>query len=101
MPIKNYTIALAKNIECVVEFVTTKGIVIGFVVRLRVRVGKCWHEIRRYDTAHGVPHIDLLARDGEATEKIWLGQLSMDAALDFAVQDIKQNHLLYARKFTI
>jgi hypothetical protein len=49
----------------------------------------------RYDTAHGVPHRDRLSRRGTLVDKRWLFGLDFDSALNFAVEDFKQNYESY------
>ena len=58
MPEIEFTFWISDTVHGVIKFVTKKGDVIGFVVRLRAYIDNQWREIRRYDTAHGIPHID-------------------------------------------
>jgi len=99
MPEKNYDFWISNSVKCIVRFVTDKGKTTGFVVRLIAFINNQKFEIRRYDTAHGTPHIDVLNLKGETIEKIWLYQFDEGEALDFAIEDIKQNYLTYINRF--
>ena len=78
-----------------VDFATAQGRVISFVVRLMVIEDDDEYSIARYDTAHGSPHRDRLDRRGALVEKEWLAGLDLDSALNFAVEDFKENYERY------
>ena len=99
MPKREFQIWLAEAVQCVIAFVTNKGDVAGFVVRLRAQVAGNWYDIRRYDTAHGHPHIDVLNWRGETVEKIWLPYYNIDDALTFAQRDVQLNYQTYIQGF--
>ena len=99
MPEKEFTFWISNTVQCVIKFVTKKGIVVGFVVRLRAFIDGKWREVRRYDTAHGTPHIDVLNWRGITIEKIWMPQLPPGDAMSFAINDIKTNYETYIRRF--
>ena len=56
MPEKLYTLWLDDLTFVHVEFLTVRGRVVSFVVRLMRETGDLWINVVRYDTAHGVPH---------------------------------------------
>ncbi len=99
MPQREFTFWISDNVRGVVRFITEKGKVIGFVVRLQAYIDGQWCEIRRYDTAHGTPHIDVLNWRGKTIEKIWLPHSTVDEALTFAQKDIKLNFKTYIKRF--
>ncbi len=99
MPERKYIIWIADNIKCIVQFITEKGVNVGFVVRLTAIINGKKYEIRRYDTAHGIPHIDVLNLKGKTIEKIWIPQLPPGEAMTFAIKDIKTNFEAYIRRF--
>lgn len=72
-----------------------EGRVVGFVVRLIVIRGDEERDVARYDTAHGLPHLDLLTREGKVIEKRWIEGLSFGEALNLAIEDFKQDHENY------
>ena len=99
MPEKSYDFFINKSVRCVVRFITENGKVIGFVVRMQAFIDGKWRDIRRYDTAHGTPHIDVLNWRGKTIEKIWMPQLPPGDAMTFAISDIKNNSKTYIRRF--
>lgn len=48
--------------------------------------------VARYDTAHGMAHLDILNARENLVEKRWLGGMSFEDALTFAIEDFKNNH---------
>ena len=81
--------------DCCLHCDGRKGRVVGFVVRLiHIRGEKEW-DLARYDTAHGLPHLDLLTREGKVKEKRWIEGLSFGQALNLAIEDFRQNHEKY------
>ena len=51
--------------------------------------------VARYDTAHGMAHLDILDADENLVEERWLGHMSFEDALTFAIRDFKSNHENY------
>ena len=90
---------LNDNVYYSAEYITEKGVVIGFVVRLCACINGVWFNIIRYDTAHGTPHIDVLNIKGKTKDKIWMPHLPPGKALTFAINDIKINYKTYIRRF--
>ena len=99
MPKKKFLCFLPENVQYAVEFITQKGTVVGFVIRLRALIDGKWYEIRRYDTAHGTPHVDVLNWRGKLIEKIWMPQLDAGEAMTYSIDDIKANYITYIRRF--
>ena len=50
-----------------------KGRVVRFRIQYEAFIGDKWHEIVRYDTAHGRPHKDLIHPDGTQTKEEFYG----------------------------
>ncbi len=90
---------LHDNVYYSVEYITVKGTVVGFVVRLCACINGVWYNIIRYDTAHGTPHLDVLNIKGKTKDKIWMPQLDASEAMTFAIDDIKTNFKTYIRRF--
>jgi len=65
-----------------------RGEILKFVVQYEALIQDRWHPIVRYDTSHGFAHKDLIYPDG-TEEKQPLHFQSFNAALTFAIQDIK------------
>ena len=100
MPEKSYDFFINDSVRCILRFITENGKVIGFVVRMQVYIDGKWCDIRRYDTAHGTPHIDVLNWRGKTIEKIWLSYSTIGKAMTFAKEDIKLNYKTYIKRFT-
>ena len=95
MPDKDYEIALASGARIVVSITMVGGRVVSFVVRRIAHGGETEHDVARYDTAHGKPHLDLLSRSGRVREKRWLDIDDFETALTHAIEDFKLNHEKY------
>ena len=64
-----------------------------FVVRLMVYRNDGEVEVvARYDTAHGLPHLDQLKQGGRLIEKTWLPHLDFNEACEYAIREFKANH---------
>ena len=95
MPDKAYRIFLEKGFVIAVSIAMVEGRVVGFVVRLIHIQGEEERDLAPYDTAHGLPHLDLLTREGKVREKRWIEGLSFGQALNMAIEDFRQNYEKY------
>lgn len=83
-----------------VRFDLERGVVGTFVAQLEVLVGDAWLPAVRYDSAHGRPHRDPIARDGRLVAKHWLPEgIDANAALTFAEADLAANADRYRDEF--
>jgi len=73
---------------------------IDFVVRLVHVRDSIDVDVARYDTAHGLPHRDLVSPDGRLRQKDWLEGLCSNDALTFAIDDFKENYEEYIHNQT-
>ena len=95
MGAENFVIWLDEHTYIAVDFVTITGRVVTFVVRL-MRVDPSGDRVlSRFDTAHGLPHHDLLTPKGNLAKKVWLDELSFDDALSYAIKHFKEHHADY------
>jgi hypothetical protein len=76
---------------------TDKGKVIEFSVQLEIFVEGHWKEVIRYDTAHGVAHIDRFNIRGQQQKKFL--SLTYEEALTRAEREIKKNWQIYRERF--
>lgn len=81
-----------------VEIWTDRGRVTMFVVQLEAWHQERWKPVRRYDTAHGQPHLDVLDTRGHIIDKQWL-QHPNNAALTLAINGIKANWRRHLAEF--
>ena len=82
-----------------VYFKTEKRNVKEFVVKLRCRFHGVWYEVVRYDSGHGIPHKDVLKPDGSFDRKVWYRYMNNNQALDFALDEIKEQFEFYRWRF--
>ena len=75
-----------------------RGRVVRFVVQLEVRFNQRWHAVRRYDTAHGFAHCDILHPDGR-TEKVPLAFHDVNEALTFAEAELRTQWATEVRRY--
>lgn len=78
--------------------VHVKGRVVHFAVQLECFMNGQWHAVRRYDTAHGFSHCDILHPDG-STEKVPLAFHEYNEALTFAETDLRAQWSSYVRRY--
>ena len=73
-----------------------KGKIIDILIQLEI-FDKKWHEVIRYNYAHGKPHRDIIYKNGKK-EKVWLGDKTLDEILTYAELDLKTNWKLYLKE---
>lgn len=83
------------------RIVTVDGRVTDFTVQYETLIDGKFLPVARYDCAHGIPHRDLLNRDGKprVPKLPFARHLSRDDALQLAVQDLHQHWQYYRRDF--
>lgn len=96
---RDYVIWLDERTYVRVDFITVRGEVVSFVVRLMLVTETGDVNVVRYDTAHGMPHRDLLDKGGAIVSKDWLLNMTFDQALTHAKDDIIQNYEKYIKIF--
>jgi hypothetical protein len=99
MGAREFHISLIEEAHIAVEFMTFKGEVVCFVVRLMMKMGSGNVCIARYDTAHGRPHLDRVNARGRLIEKEWLLGISFSDALCYAINDFRLNYETYISQF--
>ncbi len=99
MPKKYFVIDISQNIEIHVYLETMNGVVVNYVVKLLRLQDKTYHEIIRYDNAHGCPHKDILDKNGKVLRKVWYDFFDNQQGLDMAVKDLKDNSELYIERY--
>jgi hypothetical protein len=81
-----------------VVFIIDAGMVTMFVVQLEAWHEERWKPVRRYDTAHGRPYVDVMDIRGRQREKVWL-DLPNNEALTLALSEIDSNWEHYIAEF--
>ncbi len=73
--------------------------IIEFSIQLEIWHEQQWRPIRRYDTAHGFAHKDLISFSGKVKKTALDDIQNFNEALTFAENDIKSNWELYREYF--
>lgn len=75
------------------------GELIAFRVVLLVEIQGETFCVSRYDTAHGIPHQDILGLRGGTLAKDWFFDSSVGEVFQHAVHDLQKNAEAYIRFF--
>ena len=81
-----------------IKITTQRGKVENVMVQYEAWLKDCWHEIVRYDCAHGFFHRDLLYPDGRK-EKQPIAIQNLNDALQYAEQDLKDRWKWYKERY--
>ena len=100
MPEKDFIIWLDARAYIKVDFVTVRGSVVSFVVRLMLIEDAGDVNVARYDTAHGAPHLDVNGRSRGQMRKVWYRGARPEVVLAHAIADFKRNYEEYIAEFT-
>ena len=99
MPEKDFIIWLDERTYIAVDFVTVRGRMVSFVIRLMLIEPRAEVNVARYDTAHGVPHRDEHGKRSGLLLKTWFPGQSPETVLEEAIKDFKQNYESYLERF--
>jgi len=99
MPEKTFIIELIENVFIFVYFVTQKGEVGNFVVKLNMVKGGKIFELARYDSGFHSPHLDILHPDGSKNRVIDFGMLENAQAINVAIEDFTNNWEFYLTRW--
>lgn len=76
-----------------------RGRILRFVAQLEVYIENTWTPITRYDNAHNFVHRDDLKPDGSQIKSPPMSFASSEAALNYAIHDLRLNTQLYLERF--
>ena len=99
MPEKTSIIEIIENIFIFVYFVTQKGEVGNFVVKLNVVKGDTIFELARYDSGLHSPHLDVLHPDSSKKRVIDFSMLENAQAINVAIEDFTNNWEFYLKRW--
>ena len=99
MPPKEFKYYLSDNAYVSVHFLTNRGKVIDFVVKLNYVKGNETHEVIRFDTAHGGVHKDILLPNGSKYRVINYSYLTNEEGVNFATDDLEEHFEFYIERF--
>lgn len=74
------------------------GVVIAFTIQYEAEIDGQWHEIVRYDSAHGRPHKDLLHPDGSETKEEFPYYTNAEV-ITLGQNDIRKNWQRYREQY--
>jgi hypothetical protein len=97
---KTYNIRLDDSSNMYTYLRTVRGRVKAFVVKLICKFGEHESEVVRFDSGHGVPHVDFLNAKGEVVEKKWLQFLENEQAVSHAQTEIRRDYIYYRERFS-
>jgi hypothetical protein len=93
---RNYWTWLVPGVRLATEYMTRKGQMVSFVIRLeKLREDGEWRLAARYDTCHGWPHLEVVNGRGELVLKRWMEERDIGEAFQQALLDFKKNHEKY------
>ncbi len=64
----------------------------SFAVVLVVLLEGKWVAVGRFDTAHGIPHRDVLGQKGGLLEKVWYDDLPPKDVFGLAIETFQNDH---------
>jgi hypothetical protein len=99
MPEKSFIIKIIEGVTIFVYFLTIRGRVERFVIKLNFMSGKKLFEIARYDSGLHTPHLDLLRPDGKKDRMIDLSILENSQAMNVAIEDFTNNWSQYVERW--
>ncbi len=99
MPEKTFIIEIIENVFIFVYFVTQKGEVGNFVVKLYMVKGDKIFELARYDSGLHSPHLDILDPDGSKKRTIDYSMLENAQAMNVAIEDFTNNWEFYLERW--
>lgn len=80
------------------RFIKSQGTIFEFIIQLEIAIGGNWVPIRRYDTAHGFSHCDIIHAHGEI-EKEPIPATNFNEALTIAEHDLRHLWRFYRDEF--
>ncbi len=95
MALETYRIWLRDGLFIHVVFLQKDGEVLSFAVMLVEDTPAGLVNVACYDTAHGIPHRDVLGRSKGLLRKQWFPTVPLAKVLDLAIRDFKENHEAY------
>ena len=92
MPETNFEIWIDGETKILVHRRTEKGRYVTFAVVLMIATADGWMDIGRFDTAHGIPHQDILGEKNGLLQKVWLDDITPRKAFHLAITTFERDH---------
>jgi len=74
------------------------GRIVEFRIQFEAKFEDKWHAVVRYDSAHDMPHKDILYPDGSETKE-WFTRYSCAEVLTIGQRDIMENWPAYRERY--
>ena len=92
MPESAFFIWISPERRILVVRSTTQGRYNSFSVVLMVLSAGGWVDVSRFDTAHGIPHRDILGHRKGLLQKVWFDEISPKEVFHLGIQTFKDDH---------
>jgi hypothetical protein len=92
MPESSFFIWINPERRILVLRSTTKGRYNSFSVVLMVLTSEGWVDVSRFDTAHGIPHRDILGHRKGLLQKVWFDEISPKETFHLGIQTFQDDH---------
>ena len=99
MPDSAFNIWLENNVRILVIRSTQKGRYVSFAVVLTMQTEQGWVDVARFDTAHGIPHQDILGKKAGLLQKIWYDDISPKEVFHLAITTFQKDYELIINAF--
>ncbi len=92
MPDTSFIIWLDGQTRILVHRTTDRGRYASFAVVLTVLSPLGWIDVGRFDTAHGVPHRDILGHRAGLLQKVWYDDISPKRVFHLAIETFRSEY---------
>jgi hypothetical protein len=92
MPDQDFEIWLSGETKILIFRRTERGRYTSFAVVLMHLHDGGWTDVARFDSAHGIPHQDVLGHKSGLIQKIWYDTLTPKQAFKLAIKNFQENH---------
>jgi hypothetical protein len=99
MPDSAFNIWLENDVRILVIRSTQKGRYVSFAVVLTIQTEQGWLDVARFDTAHGIPHQDILGKKGGLLQKVWYDDISPKEVFHLAIKTFQKDYELIINAF--
>lgn len=94
----DYTLAISGDVSLRLRYRISGNDVEAFTVQLEYFVDGNWIPVVRYDSAHGIPHRDVLNPAGDVIAKEWLPG-SFNEVLTSSIRELRVNWKQHISRF--
>jgi hypothetical protein len=92
MPETAFFVPLGLDRRILVLRSTTKGRFNSFAIVLMLLTPEGWVDVGRFDTAHGIPHQDILGEKRGLAQKVWYDYISPKEVFHLGIETFKHDH---------